>query len=540
MEIRKIAAKCSGALFFTIFALPFNTASAQVEEIVVTARKRDETQLEIPVAVSVLSQDGLDDRGVTTTEGLSNYTPGFDFQNLGQGGTSGRENPSIRFRGVAVQQSSPASRAGAIFWNGAYISDGAGILPLVDLERAEVLKGPQSAVFGRNTFAGAVNFISKEPTDEITGRGSIEITPSEDNGYALVGAIGGPIGERFGVRIAATTQNKGADYEYRDGTPLGEEETVAGQIALTFDATDNLRIKYSGFLVDSEDTRALSSQIGPVAPGNCNRTFSGRLRNVGSGQIVGTFTTDLSQSARSLFCGTIPDWDDVPPNVPFVGIPTSASSSVPFGGGLDFVKRVPVELEGKDMVNPPDGLGNTYSLWRNHLSAEYDFGNGYGLSGFVSTGESQHWGINDANYGTPIFVRRPMVFRIHQKHRRHFDGGASHLAERQRRLRYSVRAQQLLPGEHQRELQPIRRFRSRSYSSEGSHGPISTPRKAIISGSSVRWTMTSAMPSHYPWKGAGTGMSKRLPTRVDPAASSCRQTSRSREKNKSTAPSCRA
>jgi iron complex outermembrane receptor protein len=405
VEILKLtASRYTGALLvLAVFGVPFNTASAQLEEIVVTARKRDETQLEIPVSVSVLSQDGLDERGITTTEGLSAYTPGFDFQNLGQGGTSGRENPSIRFRGVAVQQSSPASRAGAIFWNGAYISDGAGILPLIDLQRAEVLKGPQSAVFGRNTFAGAVNLISAEPTDEVSGQGSIEITPSEDNGYSLVGAIGGPISERFGVRLAATSQNKGADYEYRDGSPLGEEETLAAQIALTFDVSDNFRLKYSGFLVESEDTRALSSQVGPVAPGDCNRTYSGSLRNVGSGQSVGTFTTDLSQSTRSLFCGTIPDWDDVPMNVPFEGVPTANSSNVFFGGGLDFVNRLPVEFEGDDMVSAPDGIGNTYSLWRNHLSAEYDFASGHNLAGFVSTGKSQHWGINDANYGTPIF-----------------------------------------------------------------------------------------------------------------------------------------
>ena len=184
-------------------------AFSQLEEIVVTARKRDETQLEIPISVSAFSQDALDDRGVTTTEALSDYTPGFVFQNAGQGGTSGRENPLIRFRGVAVQQSSPAARAGAVFWDGAYISDGSGILPLVDLERAEVIKGPQTAFFGRNTFAGAVNYLPVTPaTDQVTGRGSIEITPSEENGFSLAGAIGGPLTERISARVAISSINK--------------------------------------------------------------------------------------------------------------------------------------------------------------------------------------------------------------------------------------------------------------------------------------------------------------------------------------------
>ena len=121
------------------------------EEVLVTARKREETLLEIPVAVSTLNQDQIIERGIFDTAQLSDFTPGLTLQNFGQGGTSGRNNPNIRFRGLGVQASSPAARAGAIFWDGAYISDGVGVLPLIDLERVEVIKGPQTAFFGRNT-----------------------------------------------------------------------------------------------------------------------------------------------------------------------------------------------------------------------------------------------------------------------------------------------------------------------------------------------------------------------------------------------------
>ena len=128
-----------------------------LEEIVVTARKRSESVLEIPVSVSAFSQEEIDALGMNTLEALSTVTPGFAFQNVGPGGTGGRHNPNIRFRGLGVQQASPASRAGAVFWNGGYISDGAGILPLIDLQRVEVLKGPQTAFFGSHvaspTFA---------------------------------------------------------------------------------------------------------------------------------------------------------------------------------------------------------------------------------------------------------------------------------------------------------------------------------------------------------------------------------------------------
>lgn len=135
------------ALASTCLTLPLGAAaqgsSVVLAEVVVTARKREESVLEIPVSVTTLSQDQIVDRGIVDTQELSNFTPGFTLQNTGQGGAAGRGNPNIRFRGLGVQQDSAAARAGAIFWDGAYLSDGIGILPLIDLERVEVIKGPK-------------------------------------------------------------------------------------------------------------------------------------------------------------------------------------------------------------------------------------------------------------------------------------------------------------------------------------------------------------------------------------------------------------
>jgi len=90
-------------------------AAQEFEEIVVTARKRDESVLEIPISVSAYTQDDLDALGMNTIEQLSTVTTGFAFQNISQGGTGGRHNPNIRFRGLGVQVESPASRAGSVF-----------------------------------------------------------------------------------------------------------------------------------------------------------------------------------------------------------------------------------------------------------------------------------------------------------------------------------------------------------------------------------------------------------------------------------------
>ena len=83
-------------------------APSQEEElkqatVYVTARKREETQLEVPVSVTAFGQQQLDERGISDVGELSDFVPGFDFENVGTGGASGRANPQIRFRGVGVQ-----------------------------------------------------------------------------------------------------------------------------------------------------------------------------------------------------------------------------------------------------------------------------------------------------------------------------------------------------------------------------------------------------------------------------------------------------
>ena len=378
-----------------------HTEGEMMQEIVVSARKREETLLEVPIAVSTLNQEQIIERSIIDTQELSAFTPGFTLRNIGQGGTSGRNNPNIRFRGLGVQASQPASRAGAIFWDGAYISDGVGVLPLIDLERVEVIKGPQTAFFGRNTFAGAVNYLPARPTDELAGRVIAAYAPDSDGDSAeLTGAIGDPIGDSdFGYRVAGTYIKRGADYEYRDGMPLGEEETTSVWATLTWEPSEDLSLRLSSFRVDSSDTRALVTQTATVTGGNCGRTYSGRFRNVGGGVIPGSdFTTDVSQKAQDLFCGEMLDWDSggevlvpvsgddsqlgAPPNQPFVASRT-----------------LPAEFGGEEMPSAPPGLGNEYEVWRAHFAGDYTTGNGYIISGFISHGESGFWSIIENRFG---------------------------------------------------------------------------------------------------------------------------------------------
>lgn len=375
--------------------------NAAGDVIYVTARKRQETTLEVPVSVSAFSQEGLEKRGAASISEVSDFVPGFQFQNTGQGGFTGRANPNIRFRGVGVQVAGPASRGGALFWDGAYIPDGGGILPLVDLERTEVIKGPQTAFFGRNTFSGAVNFIPAAPTDSFEGRVIAGFRATDSGvGYNAVTVLSGPITEKLRARLAFSSELKPGSHKFGDGTQLGKEDTQAIVGSLHYDITDNATIKYSGFFVDSEDTSSLASQLATVPAGACERTYSGSLRQVGTGEIVGDFSTDISQSPRATLCGRVLDWTDENTNLPAFGPANADANNVFFSAGLDTVRTAPDEFEG-NIVEAPNGIGNTYELWRHHLGIESEFAGGHILNAFASIGNNQYYTVRDGNHGTP-------------------------------------------------------------------------------------------------------------------------------------------
>ena len=241
-----------------------DTQFGAADEIIVTARKREETLVEVPISIDAFSQDELDKLGITSAEALSQATPSFDFQNVGTGGQSGRANPQIRFRGVGLQISDPNAPVAGIFWDGVFVPQGIGIVPLVDLEQVEVIKGPQTAFFGRNTFAGAANFIPASPGDEIEGRISVEGSATdEDEGYSINGTLSGGLSENFRARLTVSTEKTPAAHEFRDGSPLGEENTDAVLGSIDFDITDDITLGYTGYFVDGDDTCLLYTSPSP-------------------------------------------------------------------------------------------------------------------------------------------------------------------------------------------------------------------------------------------------------------------------------------
>jgi iron complex outermembrane receptor protein len=413
----------TGSLIGLLAALPFaahaqtaaEATAANIDEtIVVTARKREESLVEVPLSVSVFSQANIEDRGVNSIADLSSFTPGFVFQNTGQAGASGRDNPNIRFRGVAVQNENPASRAGAVFYNGSYLSGGAGLMPVFDLQRVEVIKGPQNALYGRNTFAGAVNFLPAEPGDKFEGFINGLYSPSDQDTYQLQGAVSLPIADNLAMRVGASYRRAGADFTYGNGDPLGQEDTLSLQGTLVYDNKNGIKLKTTGFWVEASDTQATVSIPFNTAPGQCNLSYTGNIRDVNTGANLGSFTTNLANSTVGTICGEVPDYDgpggfSVPPVGSFQGnVPLNPSS-----GSVAFMRTLPPEAAGYALPTPPNGQGNTYKTWLINQTADFDLPGGHTLSLLGSYGQNGSYRIRDAADGTLVTQLRLSAFAFY-------------------------------------------------------------------------------------------------------------------------------
>ena len=169
-----------------------------IEEIVVSAQKREQALSDIGVAVDVVSGDKLREAGANSLIDIARFSPGLNVQTpFGEYGY-----PLIALRGVNTDgfiETLPQSTG--VYADGVYISQPPmQAFRLLDLERVEVLKGPQGTIYGRNTIAGAVNFVAKRPTFEPEGYATVGL--GEYSRSSLEAAYGGPISDTVAGRVA--------------------------------------------------------------------------------------------------------------------------------------------------------------------------------------------------------------------------------------------------------------------------------------------------------------------------------------------------
>ena len=180
--------------------------AADLAEVVVTARKREETLFEVPISVQAISERELRAAGIVDLKGLQTVA-GFAYPQQSGTAAGGRTFGVLIFRGLAGDGGQAFENSGALFVDGVFISGGVATVNTTDVERVEVLKGPQNAYFGRSTFGGAINMITRNPASEFGARVNAELT---DRGTANIDLLlEGPLfSDKLRGRLAFVSNNK--------------------------------------------------------------------------------------------------------------------------------------------------------------------------------------------------------------------------------------------------------------------------------------------------------------------------------------------
>ena len=234
--------------------------SAQVlEEIVVTAQKREQSSQDVGIAITAFTGDQMKALGVTRSFDIASFSPGVHIS-----GNLAGQNTQFSIRGVTQNDFNDIIEApNAVYLDGAYIAVAQGqTFAVFDIDRVEILKGPQGTLFGRNATGGLIHYLSRKPSFDET-EGYIDVTygrfdsPAHADQVRLEGAVGGPLGENLAVRLAfmynwhqgylknlydpTTPGSPAADA----GADLGDDDTLAGRGTIAWKASRNIDVSVS-------------------------------------------------------------------------------------------------------------------------------------------------------------------------------------------------------------------------------------------------------------------------------------------------------
>ncbi len=236
--------------------------SAQViEEIVVTAQKREQSLTDVGLTVNAFDGDTIRELGVDTLEDLTLHTPAFIYNEAGALGV-----PVYTIRGVGFDDYSVASNSTV----GVYVDEVALPYPVMtrgqmfDVERVEVLKGPQGDLYGRNTTGGAVNFISRKPSDAYAAGVTVEY--GRYNTIGLDGYISGPLSDSVRGRIAVTVDNSSDGWfeSHTRSDELGEVDTLGVRALLDWDISESARVLINLHYNSNESENAGQARSGKL------------------------------------------------------------------------------------------------------------------------------------------------------------------------------------------------------------------------------------------------------------------------------------
>lgn len=255
--------------------------SAFIEEIIVTAQKREESVQSVPISIVAISAAQLERSAVTDILGIAGRTPSLQYSQAGG-------EAQIYIRGVGSNLLAVgADPSVAIHLDGVYLGrPNMGLSQFLDVERLEVLRGPQGTLYGRNATGGSINIISKMPTQ--TPEGYVSAGTGSDNKIEVKGAYGGPITDTLSFRVAGRYENNDGyvnDLDPAGTNQLDDVDLWAGRAALTLQPSDAFK---ASLIMDWSDFNNGNTAVRP-------------LDNLGAAKLAGARqTTSLLQEYNNL------------------------------------------------------------------------------------------------------------------------------------------------------------------------------------------------------------------------------------------------
>ena len=265
------------ALYLVVLAASIHptAAGAALEEVVVTAQKRAESLQDTPVAVSAFTAATLENLRIDNIAQIADFTPNMTFDTTSP--VSGVSSGAVVFiRGIGQTDFSLTTDAGVgTYIDGVYSSRSVGgVLDVLDVERIEVLRGPQGTLFGRNTIGGAINITSRRPAEQLGG--NVMVTVGNQDRLDVRGALDLPLGDN--LRASAAVSSKRRD-GYVDrvlmGDELGDEDKQSLRLAAVYEPTDALEfyLTYDYTQVDEQSAASVLAGI-TGGPGTSTHAYN--------------------------------------------------------------------------------------------------------------------------------------------------------------------------------------------------------------------------------------------------------------------------
>ncbi|MFN2098487.1 TonB-dependent receptor [Altererythrobacter sp. MF3-039] len=275
--------------------------------IVVTARKREENLIDVPLAITAIGAEEIDEAGIDNISDVALQTPGFSFRQ-GFGRTGGGEGgASVRPAIRGMSNILGAANAG-FFVDGVFVSGNITSYQLENLERVEVIRGPQSALYGRQTFAGAINFVTRKPDNEF--RAGAEVTVGQYDHQEVSGFVSIPLQEDVAaLELNGRYYSFGGDYVNADNGERDINDQQSWNVGAKFRLTpgDNLEAILGVAYGEDRDKGYATYKFGsenlncflPEISGNYQPFF-----------FLPSFTIPVNENrSRGYFCGEIEQGD---------------------------------------------------------------------------------------------------------------------------------------------------------------------------------------------------------------------------------------